>query len=122
MSYALGMSSLLPSVELDALRWTILRAACYRRHKEMLLPAVTLRLLVVILDHAHMTEDRELIAPLPLDELCRVSGISPHAIRLARNKLIDAGLFAFNRQRSRYRILEARHGCSQARTAARETG
>ena len=116
------MSPLPRNTELDALRWTILRAACYRRHKEMLLPAVTLRLLVVILDHAHMTEDRELIAPLPLDELCRVSGISPHAIRLARNKLIDAGLFAFNRQRSRYRILKARHGCCKARTAARETG
>jgi hypothetical protein len=56
------------------------------------------------------------------ESTCRVSGISPHAIRLARNKLIDAGLFAFNRQRSRYRILEARHGCSQARAAARETG
>ena len=122
MSYASGMSSLLPSVELDALRWSILRAAYYTRHKEMLLPAVTLRLLVVILDHAHVTEDRELIAPLPLDELCRISGISPHAVRLARNKLIDAGLFAFNRQRSRYRILEARHDCSQARTAARDTG
>jgi hypothetical protein len=118
MSYASGMSSMPPSVELDALRWTILRAACYRRHKEMLLPAATLRLLLVILDHVQMTEDRELIAPLPLDELCRVSGISPHAIRLARNKLIDAGLFAFNRQRSRYRFLEARHGCSQARRSA----